>query len=149
MAIVGSRRRASLKDRQIVFDLVDQLKLANPRRRLILVSGACYLGADDFAAQASRALGIPIKEFPVPKANYPTTWDYAKAAYARNLLIAQDAMVGFALVAPDRKGGTEDTVKHFVNLKKNIYLVDGRGVSYLLSMAERNRYEISQDPDKT
>jgi len=33
--------------------------------------------------------------------------------YARNKLIARDADILIAVVAADRKGGTEDTIKHF------------------------------------
>ncbi len=38
---------------------------------------------------------------------------YAVINYARNKLIARDADVLIACVAEDRKGGTEDTIKHF------------------------------------
>lgn len=149
VAIVGSRRRASLHDRKIVFDLIERLIKSNSHRDLVLVSGACRLGADNFAAEASKIYGVPIKEFPVPSGDYKGKWQFAQAAFARNKLVAEDATVGYALVAEDRKGGTEDTVKHFLNLKKNIYLVDGTGRTYLSSMEEQNVSDATKDPDKT
>lgn len=148
VAIVGSRRRASLRDRKIVFDLVERLVASNPDRDVVLVSGACRLGADHFAAEASKIYNIPIKEFPVPPGEYTQRWQFAQAAFARNKLVAEDADVGFALVAPDRKGGTEDTVHHFHDLEKRIFLVDGMGRTYLSSMEERNVCDVTKDPDK-
>jgi len=79
----------------------------------------------------------------------PSVGSTHQAAFARNKLVAEDADVGFALVASDRKGGTEDTVHHFHDLKKRIFLVDGMGRTYLSLMEERNVCDVTKDPDKT
>ena len=148
VAIVGSRRRCSLQDRKIVFNIIEQIIARSHDRKVVLVSGACRLGADNFAAEAARIYNVPIKEFPVPPGEYKERWQYAKAAFARNKLVAEDADVGFALIASDRKGGTEDTIHHFHDLKKKIYLVDDMGVIYLSSMEEIKVSDVTKDPDK-
>ena len=45
-------------------------------------------------------------------------FSYAKANYERNTLIARDSDVLIAVVAPDRKGGTEDTIKKWNRFHK-------------------------------
>lgn len=62
---------------KIVFDLVEQLVASNPDRDVVLVSGACRLGADNFAAEASKLYNITIKEFPVPPGEYTQRWQYS------------------------------------------------------------------------
>jgi hypothetical protein len=54
----------------------------------------------------------------------PDKSDFARINYARNTLIAQDSDILIACVSPDRKGGTEDTIKKYLNLNKNaLYIV--------------------------
>lgn len=148
VGIVGSRRRCSLLDRKIVFNLVERLIGENPGRQLTIVSGACRLGADNFAAEAARLYKVNLVEFPVPPGDYSERWMYAKAAYDRNRKIAENSDVGFALVHKDRKGGTENTILHYHDLKKNVFLVDERGKTYLSKMEERNVSDAAKDPDK-
>ena len=52
-------------------------------------------------------------------------WAYAEINYARNTLIARDADDLIAVVAEDRKGGTEDTIKKFLkkSSEDNLHLV--------------------------
>jgi hypothetical protein len=149
VGIVGSRRRCTLRDRKLVFNLVERIIELNPHREVVIVSGACRLGADNFAAEAAKLYGIQLKEFPVPKREYAHRGEYAKEAFARNLLIAQDSHVGFAFVHPDRDGGTENTVGHYHNLKKKVFLVDAMGRTYLSTMDERNLFDVARDPDKS
>lgn len=148
VGIVGSRRRCSLLDRKIVFNLVERLLVENPTRKLTIVSGACRLGADSFAAEAAKLYKVNLLEFPVPPGDYAERWMYAKAAFERNRKIAENSDVGFALVHKDRKGGTENTVLHYHDLKKNVYLVDELGKTYLSKMEERNVSDAAKDPDK-
>lgn len=148
IGIVGSRRRATLHDRKLVFNLVERIIQLNPHREVVVVSGACYKGADNFAAEAAKIYGVRLQEWPVPKKEYAHKGEYAQAAYARNLTIAQDSHVGFAFVHPDRDGGTENTVGHYHKLKKKVYLIDGMGRAYLSSIEERNFLEVARDPDK-
>jgi len=114
LGIVGSRRRNSEEDKQLIRERIIALKPT------MIISGGCEKGADKFAEELAKELGIPIKIYHpkidknVKDYNY---WDYVNANYARNQLIALDAEYLIALVAPDRKGGTESTIRYFKNCK--------------------------------
>lgn len=144
VGIVGSRRRCSLKDRKIVFDIVKKLKDLRDVD-VTVVSGACRLGADNFAAEAARFYGVKLVEFPVPKKQYTHRGEFAMEAFARNRLIAENSDYGFALVHSSRTGGT---VSHYNDLKKKVFLVDDDGLTYL-STDEEHSVESKEDTDKT
>ncbi len=130
VGIVGSRRRNNLPDRKMVFNLVDAL-VQEHGDRLVLVSGAARQGADSFAKEASRIFKVPIIEYPVDTAEVKNRWQFTQQAYARNRKIAERSEELFCLVHSDRTGGTENTVKHALELKRRIFLVNGRGEVYL------------------
>lgn len=102
IGIVGSRRRDGLAD------------LAKTERAFrqvyqegnTIVSGGCPKGGDRFAEILAKQLNIPIKV-------HPAEWSvYGRGAgFRRNQFIADDADVLIAVVADDRTGGTEDTIK--------------------------------------
>jgi len=102
VAIVGSRRRT---DRHSVVDLVNSLPEGT-----VVVSGGC-VGVDTWAAEAARARGLEVKEH-LPNIAGKSGWDKVNAYYARNEQIVLDSSVVCALPAPDRRGGTENTLKH-------------------------------------
>ena len=110
LGIVGSRRRASNKDLQILKERVIELQPD------MIISGGCMTGADRFAECIAKELGIPIMIY-YPKLcrgiNYPP-FEVTEAMYARNRLIAIESDYLIALVADNRKGGTENTIKYFV-----------------------------------
>jgi len=96
-----------------------------------IVSGGCQWGGDRFAEKIAREFGITITIY------YPRSEDldkallemnsraaFAKINYARNTLIAQHCDVLIAVVAEDRTGGTEDTIKKALKLKKRIIYVE-------------------------
>jgi len=114
------------------------MKDVDTKRKIVVVSGACKKGADNFAASAAKSFHVELLEFPVPKVTYVSRWEYAKAAYARNLTIAENSDVGFALVHDDRTGGTENTISHYNDLKKHVFLVDRHGKFYLKSLDKEN-----------
>jgi len=111
LGIVGSRRRASDKDLQILKERVIELQPD------MIISGGCMTGADRFAECIAKEFGIPITIY-YPKlrrgVNYPS-FEVTEAMYARNQLIATHSDYLIALVAPDRKGGTENTIGYFKN----------------------------------
>ncbi len=149
IGIVGSRRRNTYSDRKIVCDIIVNLVAHNPNRKIVIVSGACPKGADKFAADAARLLNVELKEYPVPRdVTYPNKWAFAQAAFARNRLIAEDSFVGYALVSADRTGGTENTVGHYLDLMKPIFLVNDVGGIYLPSGEEVPYEHAFRDPDK-
>lgn len=113
LGIVGSRRRCKLEDRQL---LVKRVKELQP---VMIISGGCSSGADLFAEEIAKNLGIPITIYH-PKLECMKRYPYheiVKANYARNQLIALECEYLLALVAEDRKGGTENTIEFFKKCK--------------------------------
>lgn len=117
LGIVGSRRRNSQEDKAIIKARILAL------RPTLIISGGCPQGADRFAEELAKELGIPTKIFhpQIPKSGAPR-WVYAKAYFARNELIAKLSDRLIALVSTDRKGGTENTIGYFkkFNNEKNL-----------------------------
>lgn len=145
VGIVGSRRRATLIDRRIVFDIIHMLVATNPDMQIVLVSGACPKGADSFAAEHAKIFGTQIKEFPVPKKKYAHKGEWVAEAFARNRLIVENSDVIFALRAADKTGGTENTIKHAQELKKKTYEVDENGNLLLIVAGEQSRVETPDE----
>ena len=118
IGIIGSRKRT---DRSDVIDLVNTLSDFIDDD-ITLVSGGCKKGGDAFAEFIANVCDIPIiihnpdgEEYDRLVADgVPERVAYARVAYARNGLIARDSDILIALVSPDRKGGTEDTIKKFL-----------------------------------
>lgn len=133
IGIVGSRRRKSLTDRQMVLRLVEWLKdRYSGRSRLVLVSGGCPEGADHFMEEAARIHGVETDIHPINKEGIKNKWDFTQRAFARNKIIAERSRVLFCLVSPDRTGGTENTILHGLELRRTIFLVMESGDVYLL-----------------
>ena len=109
LGIVGSRQRHSFEDGEIIKNKILELKPS------MIISGGCYLGADKFAEDFARELGIPITIFypKLVKDKAYTQREITEAMYARNKQIALESDYLIALVAPDRRGGTESTIKYF------------------------------------
>ena len=113
VAVVGSRRRNTPKDKQIIKRALRHLMM---KKDVIihLVSGGCPLGADKFAEELAVELGLGISIHLPDKSSLPRNpqyYDFVKIYFARNTLIANECDMCIALCAEDRKGGTEDTVK--------------------------------------
>ena len=107
IGIIGTRRRDSGQD---LWDTVDAFKRVY-RVGDRIVSGGCPQGGDRFAEVIARSMQIPIM------IHYAQWNTYGKSAgFRRNADIANDADIMLAVVAEDRTGGTEDTLKKF-NLK--------------------------------
>lgn len=114
IAIVGSRRRATEKD----FELLHKKFFEVYRDDYEIVSGGCPKGGDRFAELLAKEYQIPIKIY------YANWRKYGKSAgLKRNTNIAEDADVVIAIVAEDRTGGTEDTIKKATKLGKEIILL--------------------------
>ena len=120
LGIVGSRRRNTKEDKNLIEERIFEL---TPE---LIISGGCKKGADRFAELLAKEIDIPMKIFypklPLKGAPY---FEFAKAYHARNKLIADKSDMLIALVAPDRKGGTESTIKYFLenHLKKELIIL--------------------------
>ncbi len=124
LGIVGSRRRNNLKDKLKLKQFIVKLKDLIPN--LSFVSGGCPLGADRFAEELAEDFNIPIKIFYPDKSKLPENpekYHFAIINYARNTLIAEECDILVALVAEDRQGGTEDTIKKAKKLNKKVILL--------------------------
>jgi hypothetical protein len=139
IGIVGSRRRNTLADRKIVLDLVKHATIAFPEKRVVIVSGGAE-GPDAFAKEAAEIYGLEYADHPIPR-DPPITskQDFVFRAFSRNKDIVLDSHLLFALVHPDRLGGTENTVKHAADLKKKFFLVDQEGRCYLSGVGWNSR----------
>lgn len=108
VGVVGSRRRNSDLDRALVFRVLNT-HYTYPT----IVSGGCKKGADVFAKEYALEKGLEYVEYR-PRTDPPVR-SYGEAVqryHYRNRLIAENCDVLIALVAADRKGGTENTIKH-------------------------------------
>lgn len=99
---VGSRRRT---DRQAVIDAVNGLPAGS-----VVVSGGAA-GPDTWAVDAAKARGLETSVLLPDLDGVSSRHDATKRYYARNQRIADDSDAIVAFVAPDRKGGTEDTIR--------------------------------------
>jgi predicted Rossmann fold nucleotide-binding protein DprA/Smf involved in DNA uptake len=104
IAIVGARRRT---DRETIDHLVADL----PADTVIVSGGAC--GPDTWAEEAARKRGLATKIFrpDLHDVDALSQGQITRCYHARSQQIVDAADEVFALVAPDRKGGTEDTIR--------------------------------------
>jgi len=116
IGIVGSRRRNTVKDYQVIVKAFFKIYKSGDK----IISGGCPKGADSFAENIAEVHHIPIKIF-------YADWKRLgkKAGFIRNTDIAEESNVLIACVASDRTGGTEDTIKKFLknHPKSDLYLV--------------------------
>jgi hypothetical protein len=113
VAIVGSRRRA---DRDAVEACVAELPIGT-----IVVSGGAK-GPDSWAEAAARARGLPVIVHRPLLAGVTWRFDAAERYYGRNQRIVDGCDRVIAFAAPDRKGGTEDTIRRALRAGKPVDL---------------------------
>jgi hypothetical protein len=113
IAIVGSRRRT---DPESVRAYVASLEPTDH-----VVSGGAA-GPDTWATEAAAARGLPVTVHRPNLAGVRNRGEASGRYYARNQAIVDDADVVVAFVAPDRKGGTEDTVRRAQRAGKPVIL---------------------------
>jgi len=115
IGIVGTRLRDSEEDLQRCRDAFNSVHLNEEDR---IVSGGCPKGGDRFAEVIAMEMKIPIT------IHYANWQKHGRiAGFIRNTAIAEDCDILIAVVDVDQKGGTEDTVKKVIKLKKQVILV--------------------------
>jgi predicted Rossmann fold nucleotide-binding protein DprA/Smf involved in DNA uptake len=102
IAVVGARRRT---DQETVERLVAGLPM-----NTVIVSGRAS-GPDTWAEQAALRRGLTTKIFRPDLEGATSHGAQTRRYHVRNQQIVDAADEVFALVAPDRRGGTEDTIK--------------------------------------
>ena len=111
IGIVGTRRRNTKEDYdQTLEALINLMKRKDLKKQgIIIVSGLCPKGGDEFARQI-------VEKYNLNRLFFPAMWQiYRKSAgFVRNKFIAENSEYLIACVTEDRTGGTEDTVKHFL-----------------------------------
>lgn len=123
LGVVGSRSRNEESDYDIVEKLILDFYVTH-KRKLILVSGGCAIGADNFAERVAKKYGIPILIFypDLLKLREINEGDFRQryriVAYDRNIEIAKKSKTLIAIVSNERKGGTEHTIKQFKKYNK-------------------------------
>ena len=105
IGMVGTRRRDSIDD--LALAIVEFHRVQDPDKKTVVVSGLCPKGGDRFATVIYRKLKTM-------KLWFPAEWSLGRhAGFVRNTEIARWSDWLIATPAPDRKGGTEDTIKKF------------------------------------
>lgn len=112
IGIVGTRSRDSYEDFHICQEAFK--KHYTTEKEIVIVSGLCSKGADKFALFIQRNSATK-------KIWFPAEWDKygTKAGIIRNTDIAMVSDRLIAMVRPDRKGGTEDTIVKFCAIQGN------------------------------
>lgn len=128
IGIIGARVRNSQEDfeklRSVLMTLLSKAEERGIPVRL--VSGGCSRGGDRFAEILAIDLKIPIIIHYPDKSKLPKSYTkkhYRDICFERNTLIANDSDILIALVSDERVGGTEDTIKKFLNFKSERKLV--------------------------
>jgi len=119
IAIIGSRRRDSSQDYIITKKMFLDIYEDGDR----IVSGNCPRGGDRFAEIIAKDLGLTEENGKLIL--HRADWDkYGRGAgFVRNTYIAEDGDVFLCVVAADRTGGTEYTIKKAQKMNKTIILV--------------------------
>lgn len=130
VGIVGSRRRDSDADFMTTlgaYARVATLAFGCWGDDVTIVSGACLEGADRFAVVIAKHFHTRLVEHPPDRTTHqglPQPLRATKQNHDRNTLIARDSRdVLIACVAPDRTGGTEDTITKWKRLHPSVPLV--------------------------
>lgn len=114
IGIVGSR---SYSEKNDIIELVNTLAKYD-----VVVSGGCD-GPDTWAEQAANGRGIKTEIYrPTLPPHGSPMFMFTKAYHARNKTIVDNSDVIHAFVSKNRKGGTENTIKHAIAAGKKVII---------------------------
>jgi nucleoside 2-deoxyribosyltransferase len=111
VGVVGSRRRT---DRATIEAAIAALAPGT----IVITGGAS--GPDRWAEQAARTRGLEVVVHAPDLDGVRVRWQAAERFYARNQRVVDDSDMVIAFVAPDRTGGTEDTIRRAVRAGKPV-----------------------------
>jgi hypothetical protein len=111
VGVAGSRRRT---DRETI-----EAAMAALAPGTIVITGGAW-GPDRWAEQAARARGLEVAVHEPDLDGVRVRWQAAERFYARNQRIIDDSDMVIAFAAPDRTGGTEDTIRRAVRAGKPV-----------------------------
>jgi len=115
IGIVGTRRRDVGSDLYLIIKEFDKIRKKD--KNVVIVSGLCPKGGDKFATMLYQ-------KHETDKLWFPAEWSLGRhAGFVRNTEIARWSDYLIAVVSPDRKGGTEDTIKKFTRFHGHDNLV--------------------------
>ena len=126
VGIVGSRRRNSSADFGRLVARLTQLERETGRDIKKIVTGDCKKGGDSFARDIADMFGweCDVKDKLDPETGEKLEryindyFKFSNICYDRNIeIVRQPLDYLIALVACDRTGGTENTIKHFRKLR--------------------------------
>lgn len=126
LAVAGSRRRADREhvETRVALELA-RLEAATGGPVGVVSGGA--RGVDSWAVGVARRTGRAWRELLPELGSVPEgapRWAYTRRYHERNAALAAAGAVLLAFVAPDRTGGTENTLAHARRLGRPV-LVDG------------------------
>jgi hypothetical protein len=115
VGIVGSRSRDAQEDWELLDSTLKGLMITE------IVSGGCSRGGDRFAEMFAERERIPILIFK-PQPNGPGRREYAIAAYARNMQIAETCDILVAVWDGESKG-TKHTITYARKQGKRVIVI--------------------------
>ncbi len=119
IGIIGTRSRNSVEDYKSLREYFFKIYEEGDK----IVSGHCPKGGDAMAEKIASELGLTENNGKLIL-HRPDWEKYGKrAGFVRNTYIAEDADIIVAVVSPERKGGTEDTILKAETMGKKIILV--------------------------
>lgn len=92
----------------------------------VVVSGGCR-GVDTWAAEAARAAGLDVVEHRPNLDGVRSRGEASRRYHDRNSVVIDGCDSVIALVAEDRRGGTEDTIRKALAAGKPVRVVFADG----------------------
>lgn len=120
VGIVGSRSRNSERDKNILTRVL--CRYMDKDCRIHVVSGGCYKGADKFAEELAEEYMLGTSIHKPDTFEGMKRWEYARACYERNTLIAEECDLLLALW-DGVSSGTKDTIDKVKKLEKPVVIL--------------------------
>ncbi|MBJ3775864.1 hypothetical protein [Acuticoccus mangrovi] len=125
IGIVGSRSRSGPEEADVIARILDYL----PAGAVVVSGGA--VGVDALADRLARAAGFAVDVIRPDYAGVSGRIAAANACFARNQILAESVDILVAFPASDRRGGTENTIRHAKRANVPVFVsLPGEGSAY-------------------